>query len=169
LLSSAGTAMLYVRQELIERLTPTFSGWFAQRDINAMDIYANDPAPTARRFESGTPAVANVYAALAGVGLIQSWGVARIERHIGELTRAIKDGVLAEGFEFATPVEDEAHGAMLAVKVTDELGIVDALAQDDIVTSSRDGNVRISPHFYNNLEDIDRLLESLRRNRQYML
>ena len=169
LLSSAGTAMLYVRQELIERLTPTFSGWFAQRDINAMDIYANDPAPTARRFESGTPPVANIYAALAGVGLIQSWGVERIEKHIGELTRAIKDGVLAEGFKFATPVEDEAHGAMLAVKVADEIAIVDALAQDDIVTSSRDGNVRISPHFYNNLEDIDRLLESLRRNRQYML
>lgn len=169
LLSSAGTAMLYVRQELIERLTPTSSGWFAQRDINAMDIYANDPAPTARRFESGTPPVANIYAALAGVGLIQSWGVERIERHIRELTRAIKDGVLAEGFELATPVEDEAHGALLAVKVGDELAIVDALAQDDIVTSSRDGNVRISPHFYNNLEDIERLLESLRRNRQYML
>ena len=169
LLSSAGTAMLYVRQELIERLTPTVSGWFAQRDINAMDIYANDPAPTARRFESGTPPVANIYAALAGVGLIQSWGVERIERHIGELTRAIKDGVLAEGFELATPIEDEAHGAMLAVRVGDEHAIVDALAQDDIVTSSRDGNVRISPHFYNNLEDIERLLESLRRNRQYML
>ncbi len=169
LLSSAGTAMLYVRQELIEQLTPTFSGWFAQRDINAMDIYANDPAPTARRFESGTPPVANIYAALAGVGLIQSWGVERIERHIGELTRAIKDGVLAEGFELATPVEDEAHGAMLAVRVRDEHAIVDALAQEDIVTSSRDGNVRISPHFYNNLEDIERLLESLRRNRQYML
>lgn len=169
LLSSAGTAMLYVRQELVERLTPTFSGWFAQRDINAMDIYANDPAPTARRFESGTPPVANIYAALAGVGLIQSWGVERIERHIGELTRAIKDGVLAEGFELATPAEDEAHGAMLAVRVEDEHAIVDALAQDDIVTSSRDGNVRISPHFYNNLEDIERLLESLKRNRQYML
>ncbi len=169
LLSSAGTAMLYVRQELIERLIPTFSGWFAQRDINAMDIYANDPAPTARRFESGTPPVANIYAALAGVGLIQSWGVERIERHIGELTRAIKDGVLAEGFELATPAEDEAHGAMLAVRAGDEHAIVAALAQDDIVTSSRDGNVRISPHFYNNLEDIERLLESLRRNRQYML
>ncbi len=169
LLSSAGTAMLYVRQELIERLTPTFSGWFAQRDIDAMDIYTNDPAPTARRFESGTPPVANIYAALAGVGLIQSWGVERIERHIGELTRAIKDGVLAEGFELATPAEDEAHGAMLAVRAEDEQAIVDALAQDDIVTSSRDGNVRISPHFYNNLEDIERLLGSLKRNRQYML
>ena len=84
LLSSAGTAMLYVRQDLIEQLTPTFSGWFAQRDIDAMDIYANDPAPTARRFESGTPPVANIYAALAGVGLIQATGLERIAEHIAQ-------------------------------------------------------------------------------------
>ncbi len=169
LLSSAGTAMLYVRQDLIEQLTPTFSGWFAQRDIDAMDIYANDPAPTARRFESGTPPVANIYAALAGVGLIQATGLERIAEHIAQLTGAIKDGVRAEGFTLATPPEDDAHGAMLAIKASDERAIVDALARDDIITSSRDGNVRVSLHIYNNLDDIERLLESLRRNRQYLI
>ena len=168
LLSSAGTAMLYVREELIEQLTPTFSGWFAQRDIDAMDIYCNEPASTARRFESGTPPVANVYAALAGVGLVQSVGVETIETHIAELTRAIKEGARAGGFELATPVEDDAHGAMIAIRASDERAIVEALARDDVVTSCRDGNVRISPHIYNNIEDIERLLESLRHNRQHL-
>ncbi|MFQ5705429.1 MAG: aminotransferase class V-fold PLP-dependent enzyme [Gemmatimonadales bacterium] len=168
LLSSAGTAMLYVRQDLIEQLTPTHSGWFAQRDIFAMDIHGNDPSPTARRFESGSPPVANVYAALAGVGLIQQAGVDKIEAQIAQLTGAIKQGVSEAGFQLATPTEDRAHGALLAVKANDEHAIVEALARDDIVTSCRDGNLRLSPHFYNNLEDIERLLESMKRHRQYL-
>ncbi len=169
LLSSAGTAMLFVRRDLVEKLVPTHSGWFAQRDINAMDIHANDPAPSARRFESGTPPVANIYAALAGVALIESWGVETIERQIGELTQMVKTGIRAEGLELATPEDAAHHGAMIAVRVKDEAAIVEALARDGIVTSSRDGNLRVSPHVYNNDEDIERLLESLRRNRRYMV
>jgi len=169
LLSSAGTAMLFVRSDHVERLTPTDSGWFAQRDIDAMDIYANDPAPSARRFESGTPPVANIYAALAGVALIESWGLETIERRIGELTYLIKEGIRAEGLELATPADAAHHGAMIAVRAKDQNAIVDALARAHIVTSSRDGNLRISPHIYNNQEDIKLLLESLRRHRRYMV
>lgn len=169
LLSSAGTALLFVRSDHVDRLIPTDSGWFAQRDIDAMDIYSNDPAPSARRFESGTPPVANIYAALAGVALIESWGLETIERQIGELTRLIKEGVRAEGWELATPEEAAHHGAMIAVRAKDEVAIVDALARDHIVTSSRDGNLRISPHIYNNQEDIERLLESLRQHRRYLV
>jgi selenocysteine lyase/cysteine desulfurase len=169
LLGSAGTAMLFVRRDLVEGLTPTYSGWFAQRDVDAMDIYANDPAPSARRFESGTPPVANIYAALAGVALIESWGLGMIERQIGELTQMIKAGILADGMELATPVEAAHHGAMIAVRTRDESAIVEALARDRIVTSCRDGNLRISPHVYNNREDIEKLLESLRRHRRLMI
>jgi selenocysteine lyase/cysteine desulfurase len=168
LLSSAGTAMLYVRSDHVERLIPTHSGWFAQSDVDAMDIYANDPAPSARRFESGTPPVANIYAALAGIALIESWGLEAIERRIGELTCTIKEKIRAEGWELATPADPARHGAMIAVRVEDETAIVDALARDDIVTSARDGNLRISPHAYNDSEDIDRLLESLRRHRCFI-
>ena len=57
---------------------------------------------------------------------------------------------------------------MVAIRASDEQAIVGALAKDDIVTSCRDGNLRISPHFYNNLEDIERLLDSLKRHRRYL-
>ena len=75
LLGTAGVGFLYVRRELIEALVPTASGWFAQADVDAMDIFANDPSPTARRFQAGTPPVPNCYAAEAGIGLIRELGV----------------------------------------------------------------------------------------------
>src|ERR1700733_7952033 len=51
LLGTAGLGFLYVRGEIIPQLLPTNSGWFAQQDITAMDITANRPSTTARRFE----------------------------------------------------------------------------------------------------------------------
>jgi selenocysteine lyase/cysteine desulfurase len=79
LLGTAGIGFLYVARRHIEALTPTVSGWFAQADIAAMDIFANTPSPTARRFETGTPPVPNCYAAEAGIGLIRETGVLAIE------------------------------------------------------------------------------------------
>src|SRR5687768_10950993 len=66
LLGTAGIGFLYVRDSFVQSLLPTNSGWFAQAEITAMDITANRPSPTARRFEAGTPAVVNCYAAEAG-------------------------------------------------------------------------------------------------------
>jgi selenocysteine lyase/cysteine desulfurase len=56
-LGTAGIGFLYVARRHIAALTPTVSGGFAQADIAAMDIFANTPSPTARRFETGTPSV----------------------------------------------------------------------------------------------------------------
>jgi len=65
LLGTAGIGFLYVRSELIRELVPSNTGWFAQQDIAAMDITANRPSQSARRFEAGTPPVVNCYAAEA--------------------------------------------------------------------------------------------------------
>src|SRR6202050_5657883 len=62
LLGTAGIGFLYVRDSFTKSLVPTNSGWFAQANIAAMDISANRPAPNARRFEAGAPAVGHVYA-----------------------------------------------------------------------------------------------------------
>ena len=48
LLGTAGIGFLYVDRRRIPALVPTASGWFAQADIDAMDIFANAPAPDAR-------------------------------------------------------------------------------------------------------------------------
>src|SRR5580698_5379506 len=78
LLGTAGIGFLYVRDSFTNSLLPTHTGWFAQADIGAMDIDANDPAPNARRFEAGTPAVPNCYAAEAGLKMIAEVGMPAI-------------------------------------------------------------------------------------------
>ena len=64
LLGPPGMAFMYVRKELISSLVPTLSGWFGQANPFAYDPQSFDLSPSARRFESGSPSVPNVYAAL---------------------------------------------------------------------------------------------------------
>src|SRR5882762_8436691 len=103
LLGTAGLGFLYVRNELIPSLTPTQSGWFAQANIAAMDISANRPSPTARRFEAGTPAVGNCYAVEAGLKIILEVGTDVIEARVRYLTRLYMDRLEEIGWPSITP------------------------------------------------------------------
>lgn len=169
LLGSSGLAFLYARQDLIEGLEPTTTGWFAQEDIFALDIHAHVPARTARRFEAGTPSVPNLYAGLAGLNLIHSLGPGRIEAHVRELTGAIKERAREAGFNLTTPFAPDEHGALIALKAEQVEELVANLAGDDIIVSSRAGNLRISPHFYNTLEDVDRLFTALAKHQRFLV
>jgi len=161
LISSAGVAFMYVRQDLAERLEPTSSGWFCQEDINAMDISCNRPAPNARRFEAGTPNVPNLYAGIAGLDLILGLGVEAIERDVNVLIGTIKAKAMQQGYRLAMPEATPQHGFLITLESTDMHRLVHALGEDGVITSCRDGNLRISPHFYNNQEDVERLFAGL--------
>jgi selenocysteine lyase/cysteine desulfurase len=169
LLGTAGIGFLYVRRELIRSLVPTVTGWFAQSDIFAMDTTAYRPADNARRFESGTPPVVNCYAAVAGINVLAEYGMPFIEERIAGLTESIVTAAKAEGYTLDTPEAPAERGALVTLRTHDENALVSRLEEQGIVTSSRFGNLRISPHFYNEHEDIDRLMRELRKNRHLLV
>jgi selenocysteine lyase/cysteine desulfurase len=165
LLGSAGLAFFYCRRELVERLYPTATGWFADRDIFEMDIRDYSPASTARRFEAGTPPVPSIYAAIAGIELMREIGIEETERHVRGLTELLLEGVDDLGGVVVTPRAWARRAALTCIASTDAEQLVAALGEDGIVTSSRDGNLRISPHCYNTAEDVATVLGALRRHR----
>ena len=169
LLGSSGLAYLYARQELLPKLDPTITGWFAQASIFAMDIYGHTPSPTARKFESGTPPVPNIYAALAGIKLVQSVGLDTIEAHLREMTGAIKAGAMKRGFNLVSPVKPEQHGALITLRSHKVDLLVKWLEKDGVITSSRDNNLRISPHIYNNLDDVNKLMDCLTKYKELLV
>ncbi|GIX16923.1 MAG: putative aminotransferase YcbU [Rhodothalassiaceae bacterium] len=168
LLASAGLGFLYVRRGLVERLSPYVTGWFAQADIAAMDPWHHEPAPSARRFETGTPPVPNLHAGKAGLELVLSLGLARIAAAIDRLTTRLVEELGELGAQIATPLGKGEHGALIAVRSRDPEALVARLKGERIITSSRDGNLRISPHFYNDEDDIARLITALARHRDLL-
>jgi selenocysteine lyase/cysteine desulfurase len=74
-------------------------------------------------------------------------------------------GVDVLGGSVATPRDPERRGALVCIRSTDAPALVRALAEDGIVASERDGNLRISAHAYNVDEDIDAVLAALANRR----
>ena len=166
MLGMPGVGFALVNAATTADLVPTSTGWFAARDIFSMDIYAYDPAKDARRFESGTPVVPSMYAVAEGLRLLLEVGIDRAWERSGALHDALREGVREIGGRVVTPAD--LHGPMIAIASTDDHALVHALGDDGVVVSCRDGNVRISPHFYNNLADVEAFLASLRRHRHLL-
>lgn len=165
LLGSAGVAFLYVRRELIERLRPLESGWFAQEDPFAFDTWHLRDAASAGRFQSGSPSIPSVYAARAGLALVQAVGVEGTAAHVeGLATRLIESGSAA-GYPILTPRDPSRRGPLVVLRSTDAERLASLLRGTGIVCSPRADGLRCSFHRYNLEEDVDRLLEQLARHR----
>lgn len=168
LLGSAGLAFLYARRDVIERVWPTATGWFADRDVFEMDHRDYSPAATAARFQSGTPPIPSIYAGVAGIGLMREIGIEDTRKHVLELNSRLLEGLDELRATVVTPRRPKRRGALICVKSLDAPALVAALGREGIVTSERDGNLRISAHAYNSTEDVDELLVALKRHRRLL-
>ena len=161
LLASAGLSFMACRPGLVTELLPTQTGWFADENVFDMQIERYRPHASARRFDAGTPPVPNIYAGLAGVELIASVGVPAIAAHVRGLVDRFAAGLEELGASVAAP----PRGPLVCVRSTDAPALVAALGAEDIVTSERDSNLRVSLHLYNTDEDVDAVLGALARHR----
>lgn len=168
MLATSGLCFMYVRKPLIEKINPLVTGWFAQSDVFAMNHRKNDFSETARRFDAGTPSNVNIMAAIAGMELIEEAGLTAIQRHVLTLNNRLKNGVRDLQGRCASPDDAKWHGAMITIKSKDENALVAALEEEGIITSCRDGNLRVSAHLYNNQKDIDAFLKALENNRSLL-
>ena len=166
LIGTSGVAYMYVRDSQTNGLQPTATGWFAQQDPYAMDIYNHLPHQSARRFEAGTPNSCGLFAAEAGLQLLLATGLEEIAARIRVVTDLVKAAVEKNHWNLVTPAD--RHGAMLAIKSIDAPTLVSRLQEQDIVLTERDGNIRVAPHYYNNAADVDKLIGALQANAELM-
>ncbi len=158
LLGGPGVAYLYVRRELAPQLRPTNVGWFAHRDQFAFDIQRFTYADGARRFEGGTPPVAAVYAGRAGLDIVAELGVSRIRTRQIELVAAVVEEARRLRLRPRTPAHTEDLAGIVTIPRDDPKAVVATLSQRGIIVDARPGLVRLSPYFYNTLEECARVV-----------
>ena len=167
LLGPPGLAFLYVRKDLIPTLAPTVTGWFAQTNPFAYDPQHFELSPSARRFESGSPSVPNVYAAVPGLQLLQNIGLEDIGGHIKNLTQSLLHHARNLGIAVRTPAD--TAGPLLVLPSKDSTRLLEKLAAAAIVASSRYDGLRISFHVYNTMDDVAAVVDVLRQNLDLMV
>jgi len=167
LLGPPGLAFMYVRKELISSLVPTVTGWFAQANPFAYDPKLFDLSPTARRFESGSPSVPNVYAALPGFKLLQEIGLENVAVHIKKLAQSLLCSAHDLGIRAKTPAD--SAGPLVVLQCKDSTLLVQKLAENNIVASNRHDGLRISFHVYNTVDDVNAVVEVVNKNIDLMV
>jgi len=167
LLGPPGLAFMYVRKELISSLVPTVTGWFAQANPFAFDPQHIDLSPTARRFESGSPSVPNVYAAVPGFELLREIGMENVASHIKKLTQSLLGCARDLGICAKTPAD--SAGPLVVLQCKDSTLLVQKLAESNIVASNRHDGLRISFHVYNTMDDVQAVAEVLNKNIDLMV
>jgi selenocysteine lyase/cysteine desulfurase len=162
LLGTPGIAFLYVRERLIGEARPLHTGWFGRHDPFAFDPRRLDYAAGARRFEGGTPAIPAAYAAAAALSWFDELDLGAVERHVAHLADRLQTALLAEGVRLTSPLDPTRRGPQVAVAAQDANALAHHLAGRGIVASPRGQAVRLSLHYYNNEEDVDRAADVVR-------
>ena len=161
LMGVPGIAFLYVRPGLAERMQPSVTGWFGRANPFAFDVKQLDWCAGAGRFDSGTPPVMNAYIARAGMEMISSIGVDRIRSWHEVLSNRLRDGGRERGLTQHGTTDISRKTANTAFVVNDSHTIEAAMRSRGVLPSARGQVIRLAPHYYNSLEDVDTALDLL--------
>jgi len=160
-----GAGYLYVRPDLQQELQPKTTGWMAHESPFAFDTelhYANNIT----RFLHGSPAIPALYAAMSGYEIINQIGVNRIrEKSVRQTEYLIK---LAEeaGFEVTSPKNSAERAGTVTVAHESAASIAKELIRREFVIDYRPGaGVRISPHFYTTDNELELVVEEMKKIR----
>jgi selenocysteine lyase/cysteine desulfurase len=161
MLGPEGSALLFVNRQVMEKITPSEIGWTTVRhwsDFSSRDLSWRDDA---RRYECGTLNTVGVYGQGAAVNLLLEIGVANIAERVLDLTDRLRAGLLARGHSvFGPRAREEASGIVSFVpRQGGAESLLEWFLTHRVQVAARGGMVRISPHFYNTEEEIDRVLE----------
>jgi kynureninase len=157
-----GNAFLYTAPWVKARTRPRFTGWLSRSAPFAFDIDAAEVRDDGMAMMNGTPAIPAYYAALPGLDIIRQVGVDRIRASSQGMTRRLLDLVDAAGFRTVASRDPDRLAGTVAVDVPDAARVAATLNARDFVVDHRPGvGIRLSPHFYNTMDEIDAIMAEL--------
>jgi len=176
LMGPHGAGFAYISNELLQNLKPMFSGWMGIEDSvikrrargeklfeRPFNIEGFSPARDATILEWGTWPVIAFEGTLASMRLLKRFeAIYRYNTHTSRLVRRLMDGVEDLGLRLKTP--RDSHAAIVVFEYRDPYGLAEKLSSRGIIISPRPGIIRVSPHLYNTIEEIEIFLEQLKKN-----
>jgi selenocysteine lyase/cysteine desulfurase len=153
-----GAGILYVRRESRERIAPTRPSWLSVRHPTRFLQYDLAPAPSARRYQDGTPNTAGIYGLRAALDLILAVGVEAIASRVLALAALVRAGARERGLKLACEVEDAEASGITSIVLDDAPVYAAALEKRKVIVAAREGHLRVATHHFNDEEDVARLL-----------
>ncbi|MBV9405044.1 MAG: aminotransferase class V-fold PLP-dependent enzyme, partial [Acidobacteriaceae bacterium] len=167
MISPNGAGLLYVAPEVRQWLRPNVIGWRSDREWRNVDsLHHGAPrfSESAEKYEGGMPAFSPLYAMQASLELMHELGADVIEARVLELAACAREALQSLGADLDALSGDYLPSQIVAVRFpgADASLLARQLAEQNIIVSARRGYFRVSPHFYNNEDDVSMLRERLR-------
>lgn len=163
LLSPWGSGFLYVRDELIGEMDPVLTGWMAYEgtdDFTQLTNYSETLRDNARRFEMITLPYQDFAGMKVSLELIHEIGVNRIAKHLESMHQPLVEWANRRGVRISSP-RDHHRSGILGLAPPHAERVQGILRERGVIASLREGSIRISPHFYNTLEEMGRVVSIL--------
>ncbi|GIU81782.1 MAG: aminotransferase class V-fold PLP-dependent enzyme [Acidobacteria bacterium] len=159
-----GCGILYLCERARERIQPSVVGWISVEDVWDFDNKEQVWKPNTKAWESGTSSLSLFYGLEQSLNLLNKVGVAKIEKYLEELTDSLCSMLVEKGYRVLSSRlkgEKSQIVSILPKEGWTDVGLVKFLEKQNIIVSARNGLVRIAPHFFNNLEDLQNLIQTL--------
>ncbi|MEN6627941.1 MAG: aminotransferase class V-fold PLP-dependent enzyme [Candidatus Sumerlaeia bacterium] len=163
LLGPEGAGILYVKRERLDMLGNAMTGWIGRVRPNDYTDFEQPLAHAASRFEEGSHNAVGIGALGESIGLILEVGIDEVWRRIEAVTARIDEGARRLGLEVVSPRGEGVRSGIIAITRAglDVDTCAKALAEKKIYVAARRGWLRLSPHFYNTLEQMDEFINAL--------
>lgn len=165
LFAAEGLALFYCRHELLDRLRLNQYGWHMTAAPHDFDCREWAVAPSARRFECGSPNMLGIHVLNASVGLLEELGSDRVAEKVLQNAGYLLEhlGGRSEDFALLTPPDPTRHAGIVSVRprIADVHELHRRLTAAGVVCAVRSGALRFSPHYYTPQAHLERALELL--------
>ena len=164
LLTPEGVGLLYLSDRARERVRPTLVGWTSVPEPEERDNFEQGWAEGALAWETGTAPTALFHGLEASLSLLLETGIERIAAHLQELTDYLCERLEGRGYEVVSSRLAAEKSQIVCLRPRGEwtaLALYSHLKKQGIVTAPRGRRLRVAPHFYNTIDDMDALLSAL--------
>ena len=166
LLTPEGVGLLYLSARARERIQPTLVGWTSVPNPEDYGNFEQGWNQGTLAWETGTAPIALIHGLEASLKLLQKVGIRLIEAYLQALTDYLCERLQNSQYEIVSSRRPGEKSQIVCIRHTAGLSSMDLYAhlkQRNIITAPRGDRLRISPHLYNTLDEIDELVAALPR------
>ena len=165
LLTPEGVGLLYLSDRARERIAPTLVGWTSVPEFEDYANFEQEWRAGALAWETGTAPTALLHGLEASTRLLLETGTGRIAAHLNELADYLCEKLSGRDYEIVSSRRAGEKSQIVCVRHRQAAWTPNALyahlKNQDIIVAPRGDRLRISPHLYNTLEEIDTLVAAL--------
>jgi len=164
LLAPEGVGYLYLSDRARERIVPTLVGWVSVVEPEDYENFDQEWNRGALAWETGTGATALIHGLEASLKILSNVGTSAIASYLEQLTDHLCEQLIARHYQLVSSREREQKSQIVCIYPrtnTSAMRLYGLLKSQNIITAPRIERLRIAPHFYNTIDEINTLVDSL--------